>query len=221
MFFKTLYSPNYSPKCLTNTSLCNNNYKGGTELFVTLYDNNDILALSSPVNKFFRTAFVKEKKLWFCKGIYHDDDEWLPRTISLSESAYFTNETIYDAMTWDGCLGKAASDKSLTKKAVDKMFIANRCIADINERFSAGDRAFLQKYTEYYARMFLEGVCALNAVKDPICLESIQKSIRENDAVFAQMKHCESKNLRLLGIVKKVCGLGIATKMILKRYAKA
>ena len=192
---------------------------GGAELFVTLYDNNDILALSSPVNKFFRTAFVKEKGLWFYKGIYHDDDEWLPRTISLSKSAFFTNQFIYDALTWDGCFGKAASDKSLTKKAVDKMFIANRCIADINERFPAGERAFLQKYTEYYVRMFLEGVCALNAVKDPDCRKAIQKSIRENAAVFAQMKHCESKKLRLLGIMKKICGLKIATKMILKRYA--
>ncbi len=195
--------------------------KGGPELFITLYDNNDILALSSPVNKLFRTAFVKENELWFCKGIYHDDDEWLPRAISLSGSAYFTNEIIYDAMTWDGCLGKAASDKSLAKKAVDKMFIANRCITDINRRFPAGESAFLQKYTEYYVRMFLEGVCALNTVKAPACLESIQKSIHENAGVFAEMKHCESKNLHLLGIVKKICGLKIATKMILKRYAKA
>ena len=31
--------------------------KGGKELFVKLYDNNDVLALSSPVNKVFRTDF--------------------------------------------------------------------------------------------------------------------------------------------------------------------
>ena len=194
---------------------------GGPGLFVTLYDNADILALSSPVNKFFRTGFVKGKNLWFYKGIYHDDDEWLPRTISLCESSYFTNEIVYDAMTWDGCLGKAVSDKSLTRKAVDKMFIANRCIADINRRFPKEERVFLQKYNEYYVRMYLDGVCALNTVKDPECLEAVKKSVRQNASVFDWMKKCESRNLRRLGTIKKICGLGLATKMILKRYAKS
>ena len=58
---------------------------GGKELFVKLYDNEDTLALSSPVNKVFRTEFVKENGLWFYPGIYHDDDEWLPRAVVLSK----------------------------------------------------------------------------------------------------------------------------------------
>lgn len=92
---------------------CVNGYfeDGGQELFIKLYDNQDVLALSSPVNKVFRTAFVKDNDLWFYPGIYHDDDEWLPRTIALSKVSYFTNDIIYNALTWDGCLGGAVSDK--------------------------------------------------------------------------------------------------------------
>ena len=196
----------------------NGSTKGGKDLFVTLYEHDDVLALSSPVNKFFRTAFVKGNELWFYKGIYHDDDEWLPRTIALSETAYFTNEIIYDALTWDGCFGKAASDKSLTKKAVDKMFIANRCIKDINSRFPNDDQSFLHKYTEYYVRMYLDGICALNYVKDPSCLKSIRKSIQDNADVFTQMKNCESKNLHYLRILQKIFGTRITCAFILQRY---
>ena len=192
---------------------------GGKKLFETLFDNDDILALSSPVNKVFRTEFVKSNKLWFYKGIYHDDDEWLPRTIVLSERSYFTNEVIYDALTWDGCFGKMASDKSLTKKACDKMFLAKRCIEDINIRFPKDKSEFIKKYTEYYVRIYIGGVCALKTVKDVECRERIKSSIKDN-SIFKYMKNCESKNLRLLGKVKQFFGFNFAVKMLLKRYGK-
>lgn len=190
---------------------------GGKKLFETLYDNDDVLALSSPVNKLFKTDFVKDNELWFYKGIYHDDDEWLPRTIALSQKSYFTNEVIYSALTWDGCFGKAASDKSLTKKACDKMFLAKRCIKDIYNRFNGEKSAFIKKYTEYYVRIYLDGVSALKAVKDEECRGKIKASIKDN-SVFKYMKNCESKNLRLLGKIKQFLGLNFAIKMILKRY---
>ena len=192
---------------------------GGKKLFETLYDNDDVLALSSPVNKLFKTDFVKDNELWFYKGIYHDDDEWLPRTIALSQKSYFTNEIIYSALTWDGCFGKAASDKSLTKKACDKMFLAKRCIEDIYNRFNDEKSAFINKYTEYYVRIYVDGVCALNTVKDEDCREKIKASIKDN-SVFKYMKNCESKNLRLLVKIRKIFGLNFAIKMILKRYKK-
>lgn len=192
---------------------------GGKKLFETLYDNDDVLALSSPVNKLFKTDFVKDNELWFYKGIYHDDDEWLPRTIALSQKSYFTNEVIYSALTWDGCFGKAASDKSLTKKACDKMFLAKRCIEDIYNRFNDEKSAFINKYTEYYVRIYVNGMCALNTVKDEDCREKIKASIKDN-SVFKYMKNCESKNLRLLGKITQIFGQNFATKLILKRYSK-
>ena len=195
--------------------------EGGKKLFVTLFENEDVLALSSPVNKFFRTDFVKEKGLWFCKGIYHDDDEWLPRTISLSQSAYFTNEFIYDALTWDGCLGKAASDKSLTKKAVDKMFLALRCCRDMDERFpNERKTVFMASFFEYYFRIYQSGILALNEIKDADCKKQVRWAAKQYREMFRYAGYTTSKNLRRLALLKKFCGLGIATKLILKRYAK-
>ena len=193
---------------------------GGKELFCTLFDKGDVLALSSPVNKAFKTEFVKKNDLRFCKGIYHDDDEWLPRAISLSGSAFFTDKIIYYAMAWDGSLGGAVSDKSLTKKACDKTFIAKRCIEDMNARVNENKSAFIKKFTEYYVRLYIDGVCALNTVKNKECLAAIRKSVVENKAVFSYMQNCASKRLKLLGALKRVFGLNFAIKLILKRYGK-
>lgn len=191
---------------------------GGKELFIKLYDNDDILALSSPVNKLFKTDFIKNNSLWFYPGIYHDDDEWLPRTIALSEKSFFTNDIIYNALTWDGCLGQAVSDKSLTKKACDKMLIARRCCGDIDARFPEKNTPFKKKYYEYYVRMYIEGSASLNRVQDAECREKIKKAIGENKKVFGYMAKCESKNLRILSYIKKVFGLGIAIGLLKRRY---
>lgn len=200
---------------------CVNGYfeDGGKELFIKLYDNQDILALSSPVNKVFRTAFVKDNELWFYPGIYHDDDEWLPRTIVLSELSYFTNDIIYNALTWDGCFGGAVSDESLTKKACDKMLIAEHCCEDIDKRFPEKGTPFKKKYYEYFVRMYLDGVVSLNVIKDEDCRKRVEKSIVEHNKVFDYMKRCESNNLHKLTLIRKILGLQTAKKMILKRYS--
>ena len=196
----------------------NGEFVGGKELFIKLYDCDDVLALSSPVNKVFNTAFVKENRLYFYKGIYHDDDEWLPRTISLSGKSYFTNDVMYDALTWDGCLGGAISDKSLTKKACDKMRIAEHCCKDIDRRFEETGTDFKKKYYEYYVRMYFDSIASLNAVKDSECRKKIIESIKEHKDVFLYAGKSESKNLRLVAKIKKFFGLGLAKKLILKRY---
>ncbi len=191
---------------------------GGQALFIKLFDNHDTLALSSPVNKVFRTAFVKDNGLWFYPGIYHDDDEWLPRTIALSKTAYFTNEVIYNALTWDGCFGGLVSDKGLAKKACDKMLIAEHCCDDIDRRFPGEDTAFKKKYFEYYVRLYEGGIAALNVIKDEACREQVSASIVEHQRVFSYMKRCESKNLRILGMIRSVSGVRTAVRMIRNRY---
>ena len=196
----------------------NGEFIGGKELFIKLFDNDDILALSAPVNKVYRTAFVKDNNLYFYKGIYHDDDEWIPRAIALSNRCCFTNEIMYDALTWDGCLGGAVSDKSLTRKACDKMLIAEHCCKTIDKIFEEQGTEFKKKYYEYYVHMYLDGIVSLNKVQDEECRAKIKASIKERKDVFTYAGKCGAKNLRLLSKVRKIFGLGIAQKLILRRY---
>ena len=194
-------------------------FTGGKELFIKLYDNEDVLALSSPVNKVFRTEFVKQNNLMFYEGIYHDDDEWLPRTISLSNKSFFTDDIIYNAMTWDGCLGGAVSDKSLTKKACDKMLIAHHCIEDIDRRFPEKNTEFKKRYYEYYIRMYIDGVAILNRVKDTECRKQINESVKKHKEVLGYAGKCTSRNLKYLSLANRFFGICTAKKLILKRYS--
>ena len=202
---------------------CVNGYfdEGGKALFQKLFENEDVLALSSPVNKVFRTAFVKENDLRFYPGIYHDDDEWLPRAISLSKLSYFTNDIVYNALAWDGSFGGAVSDKSLCKKAVDKMFLSLHCCEDMDAR-CPGERntAFLRSYFEYYFRIYQSGVLALNAIKDPAYLEAVRDAVKKYDRMFYYAGLCRPKSLRLLSLLKKLFGTRFVCKLMLKRYKK-
>ena len=194
--------------------------KGGKALVTHLIDNHDILALSSPVNKAFSTDFVKGNDLKFYKGIYHDDDEWLPRAIALSNRSFFTDDIIYNALTWDGCLGGAISDNSLRKKSCDKMMLAHHCCLDIDKRFPENEISeFKRAYYEYYVRMYITSVLVLPQVKDAECRKEIEKTFQKHSQMFDYAKRCRARNLRVLSLVKKLLGVKVAQKLILKRYA--
>ena len=193
--------------------------KGGKQLFETLYDNGDILALSSPVNKVFKLDFVKDNQLWFYKGIYHDDDEWIPRAIALSTKSYFTQDVIYDALTWDGCLGKSVSDKSLQRRACDKMLLAEHCCKEIDRRIPEKNTVFKKKFYEYYVRIYISGLTSLNVVKDSECKFKIEESIKKHQQIFKYAGKSFSKNLKVIAFIKKVFGLGLVKKLLLRRYS--
>lgn len=192
--------------------------EGGQQLFSCLYQAEDILALSSPVNKLFRTSFVKDNNLYFYEGIYHDDDEWLPRTIVLSHITYFTNDVIYSALIWDGCFGQMVSDKALAKKACDKILLAEHCCHDIEERFPGREVGFKTKYFEYYVRIYLKATSALAVIKDKAYKDQVKVSIKKHKNIFYYMRFCESKNLKRLSLIKKLFGINFAVKLIQKRY---
>ncbi len=192
--------------------------KGGRQLFIELAQNDDVLALSSPVNKVFKTSFVKDNELWFYKGIYHDDDEWLPRTISLCDTAYFTKDIIYNALTWDGCFGQKATDKSLTKKAIDKMFIAEHCCEDIDRRFSEQDTEFKRRYYEYYVRIYITAITTLPQMSDKECINKVRNAFKQHNKVMSYALKSGVKNLKVIAVFCKVFGMRLAEKLITKRY---
>ena len=126
---------------------------------------------------------------------------------------------IYNALTWDGCFGGAASDKSLTKKACDKMLIAEHCCDDIDKRFPEKDTPFKKKYFEYYVRMYIDGIASLNLIKDKECRKQVEDAALKHKRVFDYMKRCESGNLKKLSLVKRILGMRVAEKLVLTRYS--
>lgn len=190
--------------------------EGGEKLVCHLYDNNDILALSSPVNKVFKRDFVIKNDLWFYEGIYHDDDEWIPRTIAHSSKAFFTDRIIYNALNWEGCFGGNVSEKGLTKKAVDKMLIAEQCCEYFAAHFPK-DKELLKKMNTYYSRMYIDGIATLNKVNDKKYREQIWEAAKKHGVVFSYMYHVDSLKLRMLSLFSDFIGHKVAISIIKSR----
>lgn len=179
---------------------------GGAELVCHLYDKNDILALSSPVNKVVRKDFLLENDLWFYEGIYHDDDEWVPRTIAYTQSTYFSNHIIYNALTWDGCFGGNVSEIGLTKKAVDKMFIAEHCCKYFAEHFPNEKELRRRVYT-YYVRMYNDAILNYYKIKNKVLKSQVREAAEKHKAVFQYFQLTDSSNIKILQYIYKFFGL--------------
>lgn len=194
-------------------SVCGLWNKRGVKLVCHLYDNNDVLALSSPVNKIVRRTFLYDNDLWFYEGIYHDDDEWLPRAIAHTDKTYFTNRVIYNALTWDGCFGGNVSEKGLTKKAVDKMLIAEHCCEYFAMHFPE-EAELLRKMNTYYVRMYNDGILNYFLVKDKLLQNQIYQAAKEHRGIFKFFSSTDSRNLKILGLIYHTLGLNTVFKVL-------
>jgi len=193
--------------------------EGGEKLLIKLLENEDILAYSSPVNKIYKRSFIIENDLWFCEGIYHDDDEWVPKAIAHTKTTLFTNEIIYSALDWAECFGKIKNEKGLTKKACDKMFLAERCCEYFCTHFS-GNNKLLAKVYEYYIRFYQSGMCGYFDVTDNQFRIKILESIKKHSGVLKYAKDTESKNLKILHFLYKLLGIRTTLLLINVRYRR-
>lgn len=194
-----------------------NEYKGlyGMKLLDILIRNEELLATSAPVNKVYRRQFIIDQNIWFYKGIYHDDDEWLPRAIALTKSTLFTNEIIYSALTWDGCFGKIKSERGIAKKAIDKMFIAAHCCNDFNIRFA---HEVTPAVWDYLVRFYISGAASLNILTEKQYIDQVKKAAKDYASALNYGLKSGSRNMKLLALVNFLLGSSIAVKLIQKRY---
>lgn len=190
---------------------------GGEKLLIKLLDNEDILAYSSPVNKIYNREFIIDNDLWFCEGIYHDDDEWIPRAIAHTKLTLFTNEIIYSALDWAECFGKIKNEKGLTKKACDKMFIAERCCEYFRSHFSNNE--LLSKVYKYYIHFYQSGMCGYFAVIDGQLKLNILNSMKKHASVFSYTKYTD-RNLKILNLIYRVFGIRVALLIMNIRYRR-
>ncbi|MEN6316045.1 MAG: glycosyltransferase family 2 protein [Clostridiaceae bacterium] len=192
--------------------------EGGEKLLIKLLENEDILAYSSPVNKIYKRSFIIKNNLWFCEGIYHDDDEWVPKAIAHTKTTLFTNEIIYSALDWAECFGNIKNEKGLTKKACDKMFLAERCCEYFSTHFS-GNNELLAKVYEYYIRFYQSGMCGFFEVNDSQFRIKVLESIRKHSGILKYAKYTESINLNILSLIYRTLGAR-ATLFVLNKRIK-
>lgn len=190
--------------------------KYGEELLALMFKNEEVLGTSAPVNKLYKRNFILAHDIWFCKGIYHDDDEWIPRAIALTASTLFLNEIIYSALTWEGCFGQIQSEQGIVKKAGDKCFIASRCCDDFLRRFS--HPYMLDLAIQYYIRFYIDSLINYDYVKSREAKQQIFNSIEKYQDVLRYSLYTSSRNLKILYYINKIFGLRFTVAVVNYRY---
>lgn len=73
--------------------------------------------------KIYRSKLLKDKKLYFKKGIYHEDEEWSPRFLLVAERVMQTDIVVYEYYIREGSI--TTNPKTLVKRSKDVMaFVA-------------------------------------------------------------------------------------------------
>lgn len=189
---------------------------GGEKLLAKLLDNEDILAYSSPVNKIYRCEFILDNNLWFCEGIYHDDDEWIPKAIAHTKLTMFTNQIIYSALDWAECFGKIKNEKGLTKKACDKMFLAERCCEYFRLHFDNNE--LLSKVYKYYIHFYQSGMFGYFDVENGQLKQRILDAAKKHSKILDYAKYTYNNNQKVLDMIYRVFGVKAALSVMHIRY---
>lgn len=194
----------------------NEGYFEGNVLHEVL-QNKYVMTLTCPVNKIFNRNFLLENKLLFTVGLDHEEDEWLPRVIACSRTAFFLNEFIYGVRVGrQDSLSNSFSEEILARKGRSKMIIADtgmeymkgKCIDDETLRLIAGH------YWEYM----------VGAVTNTVRLKDKEKRtenfnfIRERKRFFKNYPLLLNRNQRIMGWMFLHLGIEFTSVIVGKRY---
>ncbi len=185
-----------------------------------LYDviSNDYeLTLTCPVNKMFRTAFLREKKLYFVEGLLHEEDEWLPRVVANTQRVWFSHCILYGVRERSaGSFSAAKNDDALHRRTKAKLYTVTSGVEYMKGILS--DQKTLQAAVGYYWGYFINAVVGVGRIKNPKIRRAALKEIKKKKAFFKNYKMLESRNWRLMGWMFAHLGVNFTSKIVILRY---
>ena len=177
------------------------------------------MTMTSPVNKIFLRDFLLRNDLFFCKGIQHEEDEWLPRVISCAKTVYFYNEFLYAARHMrPGSLSHTETEDRRADKASSRIYIAVSGMKYMEQKSLAPDTLAL--VAEYYWDYFTDACVMCDKFRSPENKERIYREIKDNREFIDSRRWLKSKNRRMMGLLFKLLGVKLTVRIIGIRYGK-
>ncbi|MBO4251198.1 MAG: glycosyltransferase [Clostridia bacterium] len=178
------------------------------------------LTLTCPVNKLFRTEFLRKNNLYFVKGLMHEEDEWLPRVIASTEKVWFYNRLIYGVRRRiEGSFSYKTDEASMARKARSKMKIAATGMEFMKDKIS--DELTLNYAAGYYWEYMMSAIINTQKLKDKNLRRENFNYIKEYKNFFKNYKMLLNKKWRIMGLMFKCLGIKFTSKILVKRYAKS
>lgn len=176
------------------------------------------MTLTSPVNKVFKTAFLKQNELYFCEGIDHEEDEWLPRVIYCAQSVWFDKGVFYTVRKRSDSLSSTPNEEVAARKACSKIKIAVSGIEYIEQKQLSAETMPL--IATYYWDYLTDACVACSRFKSKENKQKVKAELKKNKQFFYSSRYLKSKNRRILGVLFRTLGVSPTVKLIGIRYGK-
>ena len=175
------------------------------------------LTLTCPVNKLFKTEFLRKNNLYFTKGLMHEEDEWLPRVIASTEKVWFYNRLIYGVRRRvEGSFSYKLDEVSIARKARSKMKIAATGIEFMKNKIS--DDLTLKYVAGYYWEYMMSAIITTQKLKDKNLKKENFRYIKSKKEFFKNYKLLLNKNWRIMGLMFRLFGIKFTTGVLVSRY---
>ena len=180
-------------------------------------ENKYVMTLTCPVNKIFNRRFLLDNQLLFKVGLDHEEDEWLPRVIACSHTAYFFNEFIYGVRVGrNDSLSNSYSEEILARKGRSKMIIADTGMEYMKKK--GIDTETLRLIAGHYWEYMLGAVINTTRLKDKRKKKENYTFIRGRKQFFENYPLLLNRNWRIMGWMFLHFGVEFTSKIVGKRY---
>ena len=185
-----------------------------------LYDviiNDYELTLTCPVNKLFKTEFLKNNNLYFTEGLLHEEDEWLPRVIAAAKKAWFYNDIIYCVRQRNiGSFSATNNDLSIYKRTKSKIYTITSGIEYMKGAIK--DEKTIAAAADYYWGYMINALLGVAAIQDNDTKDKCMKEFIKNKGFFYNYKLLTNRNWRVMGWMFTHFGVRFTAKTVAIRY---
>ena len=155
-----------------------------------------------------KREFLYSKKLFFYPGIYHEDEEWVPRLMLNAKRIAYNNECLY--VNRIGREGSITQRKSI-KRIFDKLLIVDllNCEKE-NERYGVSDRTVFE---ERIQKIVFGCLTDLSGYKEEEEYNKLLIAVREK---LCYLKESKKIVHRVFYYIQRLVGITNTSKLILK-----
>jgi glycosyltransferase involved in cell wall biosynthesis len=204
MFLPREYNEDFSEVVIKHQPfpLKENDLYESNEIIDQLYQNGGICITMAPTKVVSRT-FCLKYDLFFTKGIYHEDDDWIAQVLLANAKVSFLSSELYGYRHRSNSIVTSTDHEKVKKKANDKMNIATRILLD--ER-AKSHLDVMNYFVNYYIGAYTQYMKA--------------GGIDHTASVpFEMLRFSKNPKIRLLGYMKSIMGYTL-TEKIFQNYLR-
>lgn len=156
------------------------------------------IAVTLAQTKIVSRKFLLENDLFFTKGIYHEDDDFLARLYLTNPTITFISKEVYGYRRRENSIVTTKDNKAVKKKVADKINIALKLFED---KRIFNHKKMLDYFLTYFMGAYIQNLrCGGEEVKIP----------------FKVFRLSPSKKVKILGWLRLFVGYRISKRVFIK-----